>query len=344
MVAIRNRCASEEKKRMIRIRTPSRLHFGLLSIPCADAPAWSNQEGEGTLPRRHFGGVGLMIDRPGIELTLEPAATWSADGPLAERALGFAKQYSASVGIDASFHLRIAEAAPEHAGLGTGTQLGLAVASALAEITQQKDRDAGTLARHVGRGKRSALGVHGFAFGGFLVEAGKRDERTIAPLLGRWEFPSEWGVLLIVPRGLQGRHGTRERDAFANLAQRNCDDRTTEILSRIALLGLIPALLERDLTAFGESLYDFNRRVGAMFQPAQGDIYAEPRCAEIVRAVRAFGIPAVGQSSWGPTIFAVVRQDQASSFCDWLVQKERLTREEIILTRASNCGAILSTE
>ncbi len=262
---------------MIRIRTPSRLHFGLLSLPSDEAAGWPTHDASAALPRRHFGGAGLMIERPGIDLTVEPAASWSADGPGAERALAFAQRCSTAAGITGSFHVRIAAAAPEHAGLGTGTQLGLAVARALAEITQQKDRDAVTLAQLVGRGRRSALGVHGFAAGGFLVEAGKRDPDTIAPLVGRWEFPAEWSVLLIVPRGKQGTHGTRELDAFADLSRRPADDRTTEILSRIVLLGLIPALLERDLPTFGESLHDFNRRVGTLFQPAQGDIYSDPR-------------------------------------------------------------------
>jgi beta-ribofuranosylaminobenzene 5'-phosphate synthase len=326
---------------MIRIRTPSRLHFGLMSIPAEEASAWPNQEGDLTLPRRHFGGVGLMIERPGIDLTLESAASWSAEGSLAERAHGFAKRYCTALGIDASFHLRVADAAPEHAGLGTGTQLGLAVARALAEITQQSVRDAVTLARLVGRGRRSALGVHGFAAGGFLVEAGKRDPDAIAPLVGRWDFPAEWSVLLIVPRGTQGTHGTRELDAFADLSRRPADDRTTEILSRIVLLGLIPALLERDLPTFGEALYDYNRRAGAMFQPVQGDFYADPRSAAIVKAVRGLGIPGVGQSSWGPAIFAIVATDRAADLREWLVNKMRLTPEEIMLTRASQQGAVV---
>ena len=41
------------------VRTPSRLHFGLL--------------GWGPEVARQFGGIGLMIDSPGIELIAEPA-------------------------------------------------------------------------------------------------------------------------------------------------------------------------------------------------------------------------------------------------------------------------------
>src|SRR5262249_52865801 len=118
---------------MIRVRTGSRLHFGLFSLPSEHAGPWLNQEGQPTIPRRQFGGVGLMIDKPGIELTLEDAEAWSAEGPHAERAMRLAKNFCHSMVIEGRFRLRIESAAPEHSGLGTGTQLGLAVARAFAE-------------------------------------------------------------------------------------------------------------------------------------------------------------------------------------------------------------------
>jgi beta-ribofuranosylaminobenzene 5'-phosphate synthase len=327
---------------MIRIRTPSRLHFGLFSLPAAHASAWLNQEGAATLPRRQFGGVGLMIDRPGIDLVVEPGKTWSATGPHAERALRFAQTYCASAGIQEAFRVRIVSAAPEHAGLGTGTQLGLAVARAIAELTGQPARDAVTLARHVGRGLRSALGVHGFDHGGFLVEGGKTTEAAISPLIAHHDFPGEWGVVLVMHGHLRGIHGGREIDAFADLARREHDDRTTETLTRIVLLGMIPALVERDLTTFGEALYDYNRRVGEMFQAAQGGLYAHPELEELIKMARAAGFSAVGQSSWGPAVF-VVHDDgpQAISLCDWLSQKKKMQPDEIKSVRACNQGAVI---
>ena len=45
---------------MVNIFTGSRLHFGMFSLPSA-ASSWPNLEGEATLPKRQFGGVGLMI-------------------------------------------------------------------------------------------------------------------------------------------------------------------------------------------------------------------------------------------------------------------------------------------
>ena len=114
---------------MIRVRTPSRLHFGLLSLPTEDfAPA-----------RRCFGGVGLMIDNPGVDIRVEPADKFSATGPLAERALKFARTYCERTGITGAFRVYVESAAPEHMGLGTGTQLGLAVAWAIAHLSEHKE-------------------------------------------------------------------------------------------------------------------------------------------------------------------------------------------------------------
>src|SRR5437879_1301378 len=98
---------------MIRVTTGSRLHFGLIGLG-ADAP-------------RRFGGAGLMVDSPGLALHVEPAADWTASGPHADRALTCARQFAAGVGIDRPQRLTIEQAPPEHVGLGTGTQLGLAV-------------------------------------------------------------------------------------------------------------------------------------------------------------------------------------------------------------------------
>jgi beta-RFAP synthase len=316
---------------MIRIRTPSRLHFGLFSLPSAPS---------GAAAMRNFGGVGLMIDQPGIELTVAEAKAWSADGPLAVRALHFAQAYCASLGMERAFQLHVQASASEHAGLGTGTQLGLAVARAIGELTGQRT-DSVTLAKHVGRGLRSALGVHGFERGGFLVEGGKKTDTAIAPLLVRHDFPDDWRILLITPRNLAGTHGRREIEAFADLATLERNERRTDELCRLVLLGMLPALVERDLNVFSEALYEFNRQVGEMFQPAQGGVYAHPRIEEIVMMLRKVHIHGVGQSSWGPTIFVIVAVDQAVEIGDWLVDRKGIAREEIVITSACNHGAVV---
>src|SRR5690349_10223534 len=105
----------------VTITAPSRLHFGLWSLAdCA---------------RRQFGGVGVMVDRPGLQLVIHPGPELSATGPLAGRALEFANRWAAFHNRPAlKCSIEIAFAPPDHAGLGTGTQLALAVAAGLCEF------------------------------------------------------------------------------------------------------------------------------------------------------------------------------------------------------------------
>jgi beta-ribofuranosylaminobenzene 5'-phosphate synthase len=320
---------------MIRVQAASRLHFGLLSLDAADPSLWL------PLPPRYFGGVGLMIEDPGIELTVAPASAWSAAGPCAERALGFAQAFCHYLSIDKFFRIEIQRCPPQHVGLGTGTQLGLAVAQALAAATGHDDMNATRLAECVGRGKRSALGIHGFNQGGLLVDGGKNLGIRIAPLLCRHVFPEDWAIVLVIPKGLEGPHGAREQDAFAHLG-REIALRHTEGLCRVVLMGLLPALVERDLDAFGAALHEFNCRVGEMFRPWQGAVYSHPQVAAIVRYLRQSGLQGVGQSSWGPTVFAVVPRSRVESgdLRD-LLGRAGLGHDEVFETRAANHGAII---
>ena len=82
-------------------------------------------------------------------------------------------------------------------------------------------------------------------------------------------------------------------------------------MCRLVLIELLPALAARDLNAFGEALYEFNARAGDAFAPAQGGRYSGPAVANCVARLRARGITGVGQSSWGPTVFAIVARERA---------------------------------
>ncbi|HEV3120639.1 MAG TPA: beta-RFAP synthase, partial [Isosphaeraceae bacterium] len=228
----------------IRIQTASRLHFGLL--------AWKS----GLL--REFGGIGLMIAAPGIALEARLAPAWQAEGPLAKRALQFAERMAARLAQEGALALppariRILRAAPEHVGLGTGTQLGLAVARALLALGGQPEPPIDMLASLAERGLRSGIGLHGFVHGGLLVDGGKpvAGESGVPPLLCRLEFPAEWGVLVVVPDAQAGLHGLSEVQAFAQLPP--FPEALTDRLCRLVLLGILPAVADRALDDFGAS-------------------------------------------------------------------------------------------
>jgi beta-RFAP synthase len=332
---------------MTRVRTASRLHFGLLGLG-PDAPGgagrWPNRLGEPVLPARRFGSVGLMVEAPGVELTVTPARGWSAQGPLAERALAFARHFVHNTQPHQvpPHQIVIEHAAPEHMGLGTGTQLALAVGRALAVVSGLVDSDVPALARLMGRGLRSALGVHGFAHGGFLVDGGKGVVDGLAPLVARVPFPPDWRLVLVLPPWGPGLHGLPEREAFHELATRGAALADTDALCRLVLLGMLPALREPDLAAFGEALYDFNARVGTAFAPVQGGAYADPQVAELVAWLRQ-SCPGVGQSSWGPGVFAVAGdEDRAGHLAHRVRERFSLEADQVLVTPACNRGAAVT--
>jgi beta-RFAP synthase len=326
---------------MIRIRTASRLHFGLLSLSGAASIRWPGAEGIA----RRFGGVGLMIEPPGLEVAVTPASAWSADGPLAERALAFARRFARTMpaGALAPQHLRIHGAPPEHSGFGTGTQLALAVARALTVIAGEEATDVALLAQRMERGARSALGIHGLEAGGFLVDAGKAENEGVSPLMARVPFPERWCIAVFLPPVGPGWHSQVEQRAFHQLARTPDDLGRTGALCRLVLSGMLPALAQRDLAAFGEALYDFNRRVGEAFAPVQGGVYAHPLIAELIARLRERGITGVGQSSWGPATFAVVEdEERASETIRFVRERFGWENERAYVARACNRGAVVS--
>jgi beta-RFAP synthase len=219
------------------------------------------------------------------------------------------------------------------------------VARALAAACGLTHCGAADLARWAGRGARSALGVHGFARGGFLVEAGKTSREALAPLVAHRDFPEEWPIVLVLPAEAQGLHGLGETQAFARLAAEGLPQARTDRLCRLVLLGLLPALAERDLPAFGEAVYEFNRLVGEAFRPVQGGVYAHPRGAEVVAFVRRQGVRGVGQSSWGPALFAVTSDpERAAALAQDLRRHFSLQPGEVLVTGAANDGAAVCAD
>src|SRR5690606_10009433 len=107
-----------------------------------------------------------------------------------------------------------------------------------------------------------------------------------------------------------GLSGPIEREAFARLPP--MPPGTTARLRRIAFERLAPAVTAADFDATSDALHEFNRIVGEYFAPAQGGTYAHPRMRRLVAELRRAGITGVGQSSWGPTIFALLPDANAA--------------------------------
>jgi beta-ribofuranosylaminobenzene 5'-phosphate synthase len=277
---------------LIRVEAPARLHMGMLDA-----------SGDG--PRR-FGGLGVAVSRPAVVVEASASDELTVEGPDAERALAVAQRCRDALGDLPGARVRVLEAIPTHAGLGSGTKLALAVTAALSALAGQSP-DPAAMARTAGRGARSAVGLWTFALGGFVVEGGVRPGvADPAPLLMRHAMPDEWRCVLGIPAAEPGLSGGAEEAAFADL--RPDPGRSAEI-AQVVLTALMPALVERDLVEFGAALSRLQRLVGDAFAPVQGGTF-HPRAGALVDALLRLGAAGAGQSSWGPAVYGLVGSEQ----------------------------------
>lgn len=281
----------------VTVHAPGRLHLGFLD------PA-------GSLGRR-FGSVGLVIDGFATQVELSAARhdavlpATAAAGDEVERASGYLHTLRLHSGCHEALQLRLLQVLPPHAGFGSGTQLALAVGRAFAHWHGLALSTA-TLARWLGRGLRSGIGITGFDQGGLLVDGGPGADGSPAPLLARQEMPEAWRVVVVQDNRHRGLSGSAERQALAALAplpQAAAADVCHQVLMRV-----LPGAATADFALFAAGVSRMQQVLGEHFAPAQGGCaYASPAVARLVRWLGSQpGGAAIGQSSWGPTGFAIL--------------------------------------
>jgi beta-ribofuranosylaminobenzene 5'-phosphate synthase len=280
----------------VSVEAPARLHFGLLDLRATAG--------------RRFGGIGAPAPAITTRVSVSLADAVDARGEDADRAAEYARRFLRYHRLPGGATIHVERAIPPHSGLGSGTQLALSVARALADLHGVAAATP-ELARAVDRARRSAVGTWTFAGGGFVVEGGRRaDTHGVSPLLARVMFPSSWRCVVAIPEAEAGMSGDAEAAAFAELPVP--DARDVERIAYLVLLTMLPALAESDIAAFGAALSEIQEINGRWFSRAQGGTFAPGASAALVRAMRAWGAAGVGQSSWGPAVYAVVEGDDAA--------------------------------
>jgi beta-RFAP synthase len=278
------------------VETSARLHFGVLDLR-GDLGRW-------------FGGIGAAAPDPTVIVSVSPAETLEAQGEDAARALSYGRRFLEHFHSRRGALIHVHRALPSHAGLGSGTQLALAVGRALAEL-YGVSINAPDLSRAVGRARRSAIGTWTFAHGGLVVEGGRhREGDACGPLLARLPFPPAWRCVLAVPNAQSGVSGAREDDAFATLP--SAPRQEVEHVAHLVLMALLPAIAEADLSSFGAALTEIQEINGRWFASIQGGTFASGPSQDLVRRMREWGATGVGQSSWGPAVYAIVEGDDAA--------------------------------
>lgn len=285
--ALRPACPSADEPSMapcdlVSVHTSARLHFGFL-----------DPSGRGPRP---FGSFGVALDRPGTRLSLRRVTKLTVTGANCARAEPYLRSIAASYGLTSGYHLHLDEVIPMHAGLGSGTQLALAIGSSVAAL-EGIPIDLREIAARLDRGKRSGIGIGTFGQGGAVLDGGP-GAGTLPPVLCRLPFPSSWRILLIFDPGSTGMHGESEISAFATLPQ--FPERETAELCRRVLLAALPALAEDDFETFCAQVGYMQKRMGAYFAPIQGGPFVSAGVAAVLDGLSREGVTGLGQRLLGP--------------------------------------------
>jgi beta-ribofuranosylaminobenzene 5'-phosphate synthase len=308
----------------VTVSVPARLHLGFMDL-------------NGGLGRR-FGGIGLALKELGTTITIKASAHTQVEGPDHERARSYLDSTRRRLGLNADYHLVVEEAVPAHAGLGSGTQLALAVAAGVRRLNGLP-LDVPHDAVHLGRGLRSGTGIGIFTRGGLVVDGGRGADNAPAPVICHMPVPESWGVLVLLDPTRQGLHGPEELAAFAALAPFPAEEAAR--LCRLVMMKLLPSLAQCDLAGFAGAVKEMQTRLGDYYAPVQGgQRFTSPCVAAALALLEREGALGIGQSSWGPTGFAFApSQAEATRLVTLLRQKPEGRGLDIRVCAALNRGA-----
>ncbi|AEG00693.1 beta-ribofuranosylaminobenzene 5'-phosphate synthase family protein [Methylomonas methanica] len=307
----------------VTVLAPARLHMGFIDL-------------SGALGR-HFGSIGLALNDINTHLTVTSAPSLTATGPCAARALKAARQLCQLLDISDNIQLELSNAIPEHIGLGSGTQMSLAIGAGL-NAFYNLGLSVRDIARLTYRGARSGIGIGVFEQGGLVVDGGRGPDTETPPLLSHMAVPEDWRFILAFDQRGQGLHGEQEVSAFKQLPPFPRSE--AERLCYLLVMQALPAIAERNLPYFGEVITELQRTVGQHFAPVQGGIFTSPEVAAGMDWLQQQGAVALGQTSWGPTGFCAV---ETQEIADGLLTdlQSRFTSEHLCfkVVSARNAGA-----
>ena len=287
-------------KYVVEVSAPSRLHFGLLSV--------------GNPVGRQFGGAGVMIDAPRFVVRMSPDRELVVryGPPRTTRRGSCADLVAALPAAETTWRLyRRVGRRGSACGLGIRNANGTCGGNRTPSLLRHRD----TCCRRTGAQRRSwpslRRGDTRVLDGGLIVEAGRTASEPLSELVYQAELPSDWRFLLVRFAGQLGRHGVDEQQAFGRTPPVPATVR--ERLWRLLEQDIVPAIRRSDFDAFGEHVYEYGVLSGETFAHEQGGPFAGEAVARLVSTIRELGMRGVGQSSWGPTVFAITPSTAAAA-------------------------------
>lgn len=277
----------------VTVIAPARLHMGFIDLSASLG--------------RNFGSIGVALNEINTSISISEADNLCSIGLPSERALKSVKQLCELLNVSDKLQLDIKSLIPEHVGLGSGTQMSLAIGMALSQYY-----DLGLQVRDIAvltsRGARSGIGIATFEQGGLVVDGGRGEKTLTPPVISQMSVPEEWRFILVFDSTDQGLHGADEIKAFKELPQFSSQEAAR--LCYLLMMQALPALAENQLDLFGDVITQLQSSVGEHFSGAQGGgIFTSKDVSEVMSFLQAQGAVAIGQTSWGPTGFCLVNNE-----------------------------------
>jgi beta-RFAP synthase len=319
-----NSQGADYKALKVIVISSARLHMGFFDL-------------NGTTGRM-FGSLGVGINAPCTQVEIAKSEKTIIEvisgHQVSENIEKIVKSFKIGHKITQDFSVKIHQSIPEHTGLGSGTQMALALGAGLNRLF-----NLGLTVPQIAAITQRGIGIGTFEHGGLVIDGGRGNAESPPPIIARHDFPLEWPILLIIDNAEQGVHGEHELMAFDALPKASLE--TAQKLAHSVIMQALPALVERDYAEFSRAIYKLQRATGEYFAPAQGGIFKSKSVTEILNYLYKNNVLCAGQSSWGPTGFAVFKDDVSANATLTLLQQQfsKFNNISFQLVRSKNTGA-----
>ncbi|MFW9785996.1 MAG: beta-ribofuranosylaminobenzene 5'-phosphate synthase [Candidatus Heimdallarchaeota archaeon] len=327
----------------LKITTPCRIHFSLID--------------ENGYTGRVDGGIGLMLDRPNVvfeasnsakEFKIESHKYYRESiEVINEIAAKVFKKYNIS---NKNFHFNLKRYFPSHVGLGSKTQLSLAIATAITRLKNIDHLTHKDLTMLVERGGTSGIGWKGFETGGFILDGGHdfgtgKEKQTFLPssastsanpalTIFRHKIPENWRFVLVIPNVKKGAYGDEEISVFQNYAPIPRSE--VNEVSHQVIMKILPGIIKNDLICFGQGL---KRIQNIGFKKIEIELQHQI-VKDLLIFFEEYELKAYGMSSFGPSVVAIVESDtEAEDLLREVQKNQKNGGGHIYICKPNNTGA-----
>ncbi|MEM0244559.1 MAG: hypothetical protein QXV93_01350 [Zestosphaera sp.] len=280
----------QDRLRSVKLRIPYRLHLGFYRY--RDLPYF-------------FGSTGVAVKEPYLvmKVSKDVESSPSIKTPTTESE-NIVLEVLRTLNIERGVSIEINGFLKHHVGLGSKTKLVMGLLKSLKILGCIEEKTSlDHLAKKLGVGRVSGIGIYTFLHGGFVADTGVFRGNGIIkyPELLLRLRPPRWRVLIVVPEGVRGFHEKEEENVLSSIEPHENQAELYALLTH-----LITSVRLNDFQLFSKALSKIQLFAGQYFSKYQGGIYSSEASSLIAETLSKNGVTALGQSSWGPSIYGFV--------------------------------------